>query len=167
MAPWKQGAFFIWALGSRQNRIFLFDGIKHDPMETALFRPTLLLACLFLSGLASANPHSLVESLANRPIGLVQDGVCHVRGAVWANGPRGNVPIALIDVVSGEVFDAVTDARGVYALSIPYSVPAVLQERIAAPIGVPERFRADVQIHEGGVVCDHRLTHFPASESAP
>jgi len=110
---------------------------------------------------------SLIESLAERPIGLVQDDACHIRGAVWANGPRSGVPIALINVVSGEVFDAVTDARGVYALSIPYSGPAVLRERIAAPIGVPERFRADVQIHEGGVVCDHRLTLSPASEPAP
>lgn len=130
-----------------------------------MFRPTLLFVLLSLSGLASANPYSLVESLANRPIGLVQDDVCHIRGAVWANGPRSGVPMALIDVVSGEVFDAVTDARGIYALSIPYSGPAVLQERIAAPVGVPERFRADVQIHEGGVVCDHRLFHSPTEAS--
>ena len=131
-----------------------------------MFRPTLLVACLSLSGMASANPHSLAESLANRPIGLVQDGVCHVRGAVWANGPRGNVPIALIDVVSGQAHEAVTDANGIYALSIPYSEPTVLQERIVAPIAVRENHRADIQILEGGVVCDHRLNLSPLPEAS-
>lgn len=130
-----------------------------------MFRLAILFCCLSVSGMVFAQSPSLVESLAERPVGLVHDGQCHIRGAVWANGPRSGVPMALIDVVSGEVFDAVTDARGIYALSIPYSGPAVLQERIAAPVGVPERFRADVQIHEGGVVCDHRLFHSPTEAS--
>lgn len=121
---------------------------------------------MFSASAAASNPPSIIYSLAERPIGLVQNDVCHIRGAVWANGPRGGVPVALIDVVSGETHEAVTDAKGVYALSIPYSKPAVLQERIAAPIGVPERFRADVQILEGGVVCDHRLFQSPNSETS-
>lgn len=98
----------------------------------------------------------LVRSLAARPIGVVVGDTCEVRGAVWENGPKADVDMALINIRSGETAFTRTNAKGVYAISLPYNgVPQVYQERIASRLivekGVP------VRILDGGVVCDHRL----------
>lgn len=119
-------------------------------------KPLLLLLAL---GILPAHATSLeiVRSLANRPVALVEGDVCHVRGAVWADGPQADIRVVLIDVVSMQAFAAATDQRGVYSLEIPYEKPAVYQERLVDEVIVPEEQLARLRIHEGGVVCDHRL----------
>lgn len=129
-------------------------------MELPLFHPQmknkiLFLALLAVSGSAAAN--EITRALAERPMGLVQDNTCHVRGAVWADGPRANVEVALIDVVSAQTYTAITDEAGVYRVEIPYSKPAVYQERLIDGVVAPVELLPNIRIHEGGVVCDHRL----------
>ena len=107
---------------------------------------------------ATADDENLVYSLAARPIGLVNGKTCEIRGAVWGYGPRAGVKHSLVDVVSGEVFRATTNAAGIYSLSIPYvGVPRVLQERLDEPVYVAREFGDKAEVINGGVVCDHRL----------
>ena len=120
---------------------------------------------LFLCGSAFAadqpDPSSglaIVHSLAERPLGVVIGDKCEIRGAVWAYGPRPGVRMALIDVQSMAVYGATTAASGVYSLSIPYhGKPVILQERIADQIYALQNISKDVQVLDGGVICDHRL----------
>lgn len=123
-------------------------------------KPTLLTAALLALTATSAHaaPLELVKSLAERPMGFVVDDTCHVRGAVWAGGPRAGVNVALIDVVSAEVHQGTTNRDGVYTLAIPYSKPAVYQERLVDPVHVSASLAPHARLIEGGVVCDARLS---------
>lgn len=120
------------------------------------------------SGVASAAPPSpeLVRSLAERPMGFVVGDTCHVRGAVWAGGPRAHVNVALLDVASDRSYSTRTDAHGIWVAQIPYSQPAVYQERLVDVLAAPTAVLERVRIHEGGVVCDHRLTFQLSSTTA-
>lgn len=114
---------------------------------------------------AHAAPPELVQSLAKRPMGFVVGETCHVRGAVWAGGPRAGVNVALVDVVSAQVHQATTNRDGVYTLAIPYSKPAVYQERLLDPVHVSASLAPHVRLTEGGVVCDARLSLQLAQEA--
>ena len=121
--------------------------------------PLLLALALVASGAQAQSMEIItVKALAERPVGLVEGKTCHIRGAVWAYGPRAGVNVILIDVVSAEGYVAKTDANGVYRLDIPYDKPAVLQERLVDAVYIPQERAAKLSIHEGGVVCDHRLS---------
>lgn len=118
-------------------------------------------AALFVAPSAMAEPKDvspLIHSLAERPIGLVVDNRCEIRGAVWERGPVADVDVALINITTGDVVLAKTNARGVYATSVPYAgTPIVFQERIASDIVL--RKGQTISIKDGGVVCDHRTNH--------
>lgn len=130
--------------------------------------PILAAALASMAGVAHATPPSLelVRSLAERPMGFVVGDTCHVRGAVWAGGPRADVNVALLDVASDQSFSARTDAHGIWVAQLPYSKPAVYQERLVDAMAAPKAVLERVRIHEGGVVCDHRLTFQLSSTTA-
>jgi len=98
----------------------------------------------------------LIYSLAERPLAVVEGNKCHVRGAVWQNGPVPGAKSALINVQSGEVIYVKTNENGVYSASVPYAgKPMVFQERVVSDLFVPRGM--ELHIQDGGVVCDHRL----------
>lgn len=132
---------------------------------------SILFAALLASaaGIAHATPPpspDLVRSLAERPMGFVVGDTCHVRGAVWAGGPRADVNVALLDVASNQSYATRTDANGIWVAQLPYSKPAVYQERLVDVLAAPKAVLERVRIHEGGVVCDHRLTFQLSSTTA-
>jgi len=121
-------------------------------------RSICFLALALLAGIAHAdNPgkDNLIYALAQQPIGLVERHTCHIRGAVWAYGPKAGVNVELIDE-AGKTYPTQTTASGAYALELPYTHPTVYRERVVDPIRVPAQFREQVNVHASEVVCDHR-----------
>jgi hypothetical protein len=120
-------------------------------------KPILCVLAL-LAGSAQAaelSPRSddLILALAKHPIGLVEVHTCHIRGAVWAYGPKPGVNVELIDA-NGKIYSTQTNASGAYALALPYSQPMVYRERVVDPIRVSPEFREQVNVKPSEVICD-------------
>lgn len=123
-------------------------------MKRLILSGGLFLCLVPLAHATDVNP-DLVHSLATRPIGVVVNNTCEIRGAVWERGGVANVQVGLINIHTGQVFMAKTNEAGVYAVSVPYNgKPQIFQERIASQILVSKG--QSISILDAGVVCDHR-----------
>lgn len=107
----------------------------------------------------SAQDLELIYQLAVRPVGIVQGDRCEIRGAVWGYGPRPDVKVALVNVQTGEKFEATTNKAGIFSLSTPYpGMPVIYAEHLGEQVFVKKEMAKNFKISQGGVVCDHRLT---------
>jgi len=79
-------------------------------------KTVLILALLGLSLPAAAFD---TQSLATRPVAHVEDGVCHIHGAIWHDYPVRNAYLNLVEVGGLGVYEARTDERGEYRVSMP------------------------------------------------
>lgn len=110
-----------------------------------------------LPAFAQANP--LADELSSKPMALVDGKQCHVRGAVWAGGPRPGVRIALVGA-DGQEFEATTGNAGIYALTVPFSgEPTVYAERVLDEVQVREEHFDQVRTVEPIVVCSQTITN--------
>lgn len=116
--------------------------------------PFLAAALLLCIGAATASAAEvsvtaaspLAYQLARQPLALVYGNKCEIRGAVWAGGPRAGVNITLTSA-SGQVFKALTNKAGIYAVAVPFSgKPASYQERIADQVTAPQELAGKVHI---------------------
>ena len=125
-----------------------------------------LFSGLSTSAMAMSKEESqLVYSLAKQPIGIVVGNTCEIRGAVWERGPLAHVDMGLINITTGDIVLAKTNAKGVYSASVPYNgTPQVFQERIASDIVVNKG--QSITIKDGGVVCDHRTNAIQLGKEA-
>ncbi len=109
--------------------------------------------------------HQVIYKLAQQPIGVVVGDQCEIRGAVWERGPLANVEMGLINISTGDIVLAKTNAKGVYSATVPYNgTPQVFQERIASDILVKNG--QSLTIKDGGVVCDHRTNAIQLGKEA-
>lgn len=90
-----------------------------------------LLSCA-PTALAASN----TELLADHPTAYVEDGLCHIHGAVWAGKPVRNAELILAEVDGPGLHTVRTDKFGEYRISIPVSeqkgYTAIYQERDAS-----------------------------------
>lgn len=72
---------------------------------------------------------SRAYDLSSEPEAVVDEqGVCHITGAIWRNGPERHVRMVLRQLDTGKTFETSTDGEGIYRIYIPVSGRTVFQE---------------------------------------
>ena len=104
-------------------------------------------SCFLICGSFSTQAKD-VQRLADQPLATVQGDKCLIEGAVairntqtgtritkvskfrtTSQGGLVNAPILLVNLETGESFQALTDTKGFYQISVPFSGRAMYQER--------------------------------------
>ena len=125
-------------------------------------------ALLLASPLTLANS---AQELSLDPHAYNTDGVCYVRGSVWARngGAVANAELSIVEVGGPLRVEVVTDAEGFYEAQVPSRPGTVFRERVSrelrkASIQVGSRLPA---ITEPTFVCDTGRVSIGAPSSVP